>query len=71
MRGGARQLTERYGIVHSLVSQWYVDHLVFRIRDLQAMCDFYRALLADAEWPTENTLMYIVDQAFLYACCAK
>jgi len=54
------------GIVRSILQELYVDHLVFRVRDLEATRAFYGALLGAPISQSESSLIYIVRETRLF-----
>jgi glyoxylase I family protein len=54
------------GIVNSILDELYVDHLVFRVRELQATRAFYSALFGAPVAQSENSLMYQVADTKLF-----
>jgi catechol-2,3-dioxygenase len=57
--------------VSSILQGLYVDHLVFRVRDLEATLCFYRKLFGEPLSQTEDSLMYLVGDTRLFFTLAS
>jgi glyoxylase I family protein len=53
------------GIARSILQELCVDHLVFRVRDLEATRTFYGALVGAPISQSESSLIYIVRETRL------
>lgn len=53
------------------VRAMFIDHIVFIVRNIGETKDFYDAFLGEAEYQSENTLVYKVDDTKIFFVLPK